>query len=64
MSRIRYRSWVCNTKISDHMSVILHLENDLGQTGYPFKFNSVRLEDPDFENLVRTSWNDPLGNEI
>jgi endonuclease/exonuclease/phosphatase family metal-dependent hydrolase len=31
MSGIRYRSWVCNTKISDHMPVILHLEKDLGQ---------------------------------
>jgi endonuclease/exonuclease/phosphatase family metal-dependent hydrolase len=27
---LRYRSWVCNYKISDHMPVILHLEQDKG----------------------------------
>jgi hypothetical protein len=45
------------------MSVILHLEKDTGQIGYPFKFNSVWLDEPDFVNLVRTSWNGLLGNE-
>jgi len=25
---LRFRSWVCNYKILDHMSVILHLEQD------------------------------------
>jgi len=45
------------------MSIILHLEKYLGQIGYPFKFNSVWLDDPDFVNLVRTSWNGLLENE-
>jgi hypothetical protein len=64
MSGIRYRSWVCNTKISDHMPVILHVENDIRKVSYPFKFNSVWLEDPYFVELVRTNWNGLLGNEI
>jgi hypothetical protein len=28
-SGIRYRSWVCNVKISDHMPVILHLDKGM-----------------------------------
>jgi hypothetical protein len=64
MLRLRYRSWVYNTKISYHMSFILHLENNLRHTGYPFKFNSMWFEDPNFKNLVRTNWNGLLGNEF
>jgi hypothetical protein len=45
------------------MSVILHLENYIGQIVYPFKFNSVCLEEPEFVNLVRERWNGLLGNE-
>jgi hypothetical protein len=26
LSGLRYRTWVCNLKISDHLPVILHLE--------------------------------------
>jgi hypothetical protein len=46
MSRIRYRSWVCNTKILDHMPVILQVDNEFRKVSYPFKFKSVWLEDP------------------
>jgi hypothetical protein len=45
-SGIRYRSWVCNVKISDHMPVILHLEQEKEFVNYPFKFNYVWLEEP------------------
>jgi len=48
---------VNNTKISDHMPVILHMECDKEKHVYPFKFNSVWLEKPNFLNLVRMSWN-------
>jgi hypothetical protein len=64
LSGIRYRTWVCNSNISDHMPVILHLEQEIGKVCYPFKFNSVWLEEPEFVNLVRENWNGLLGNEI
>jgi len=41
ISGFRYRSVVCNLKISDHMSVILHLEKDNREVSYPFKFNYI-----------------------
>jgi hypothetical protein len=63
-SGIRYRSWVCNVKISDHMPVIIHLEQGNDIVSYPFKFNAVWLEDPDFVNLVRTNWVGLLGTEV
>jgi len=44
--------------------VILHIENDIRKVSYPFKFNSVWLEDPYFVELFRTNWNGLLGNEI
>jgi hypothetical protein len=64
LSGFRYRTWVCNLKISDHMLVILHLEQDKGKVCYPFKFNYVWLEEPEFVNLVRSNWIGLLGTEI
>ena len=63
MSWVKYRTWVCNLKIYDHMLMILHLEQEIGKVCYPFKFNSVWLEEPEFVNLVRERWNGMLGNE-
>jgi hypothetical protein len=63
LSGLRYRSWVSNIKISDHMPVILHLEQDKEKFCYPFKFNFVWLEEPEFDNLVRSNWNGLLGTE-
>jgi hypothetical protein len=51
-----YRTWVCNLKVSDHLPVILHLELENEKCCYPFKFNSIWLEDPDLVNFVRTNW--------
>lgn len=59
----RYKTWVCNAKISDHMSVILHMENVKDHVQYPFKFNFVWLDDPDFVDLFRSNWNGLLGTE-
>ena len=59
-SGLRYRYWVSNFKISDHMPMILHLEHDKEKHCYPFKFNPVWLEEPDFINLVRLNWNNLL----
>ena len=64
LSGIRYITWVCNSKISDHMLAILHLEQEIGKVCYPFNFNSVWVEEPKFVNLVRENWNGLLGNEI
>jgi hypothetical protein len=57
MLGIRYKTWVCNSKISNHMPVILHVENEIGKVSYPFKFNLVWLEDPEFVDLVSENWN-------
>jgi len=46
------------------MHVILHLEQEIGKVCYPFKFNSIWLEEPEFVNLVREKWDGLLGNEI
>ena len=64
LSGIRYRLWVCNTRILDHMPVILQVDNEFRKVSYPFKFNSVWLEDTYFVDLVRTKWNGLLGTEI
>ena len=63
-SRINYRSWTCNDKISDHMPVMLQLEFGSDNVRYPFKFNAVWLEDQDFVSFVRSSWEDLLGTEV
>jgi hypothetical protein len=61
---IKYHSWVCNDNISDHMPVILHMELGSDTVIYPFKFNVVWLEDPDFVSLVRTNWAVFLGQRF
>jgi hypothetical protein len=63
-SGIKYRSWTCNDKISDHMPVILQLDFGSDIVRYPFKFNVVWLEDPYFVSIVRNNWVDLLGTEV
>jgi exonuclease III len=63
LSGLRYRSWVGNIKISDHMPMIFHLEQEKEKYNYPFKFNYVWLDEPDFVNLVRSTWNKLLVTE-
>jgi hypothetical protein len=46
------------------MPVILHVEAVKDQVKYPFKFNSVWLDDPEFVALVRSNWNGLLGSEV
>jgi hypothetical protein len=57
LSGLRYRSWVVNVKISDHMPVVFQLDQEQENISYPFKFNFVWLDEPDFVNLVRSKWN-------
>jgi hypothetical protein len=52
ISGLRYRPWVVNVKISDHMHVVFQLDQEPEKISYPFKFNSVWLTEPDFVNLV------------
>jgi endonuclease/exonuclease/phosphatase family metal-dependent hydrolase len=53
-SGIKYRSWTCNDKISDHIPVMLQLEFESDIVRYPFKFNVVWLEDQDLSFLLET----------
>ena len=46
------------------MPVILHVEAVKDQVKYPFKFNSVWLDDPEFVDLVRSSWNGLLETKV
>jgi hypothetical protein len=41
-----YRTWVVNVNIFDHMSMIFQLDKEQGKIRYPFKFNSVYLDEP------------------
>ena len=52
---------MCNVNISDHMLVILHLEQVKDLVNYPFKFNVVWIEEPKFMDLVRSNWSGLLG---
>jgi hypothetical protein len=45
------------------MPMILHVEQGKDYVNYPYKFNSVWLEEPDFVNLVRTNWVGLLGTK-
>jgi hypothetical protein len=44
--------------------VILHLESEQEKVKYPFKFNSIWLQDPELVNFVRNHWNGILGTEV
>lgn len=52
----RYRSWSLNSSISDHKPLILQIDCLKFKKAYPFKFNSIWLEDSDFNLLVRRNW--------
>jgi hypothetical protein len=56
-SRLCFISWVVNVKISDHMLVVFQMELLQKRQKYPFKFNPVWLNDPEFVTFVRSSWN-------
>jgi hypothetical protein len=46
------------------MPVILHMELGSDTVIYPFKFNAVWLEDPNFVSLVRTNWAVNFGSKV
>jgi hypothetical protein len=63
-SGLRYRSWVVNVKLSDHMSVVLQFDQEKKKIKLPFKFNSVWLKDPEFVLLVHSKSRVWLGTVI
>jgi hypothetical protein len=40
-----------------------YLEPECRKVRYPFKFNSIWLEDPEFDNLVSSNWAGLVGSE-
>jgi len=53
------RSWVEYPFISDHAPILIQLENAPLYKVYPFKFNSIWLQEADFVKLVHLLWKDP-----
>jgi len=51
-----HKSWVVNTAILDHFSVVLELSSRHPKIKYPFKFNPVWLGNSSFDDLVRKFW--------
>ena len=43
-------------RVSDHKVVILQIDFDKSLVKYPFKFNSIWLEDQQICNLVKEQW--------
>jgi hypothetical protein len=62
-SGLKFRTWVVNVKLSDHMPVVFQLDQDQQKQKIPFKFNSVWLKDPDFELLVHSNWHNLVDSE-
>jgi exonuclease III len=54
----RYWTWVAYPFISDHAPIVLQLDSYSHHSPYPFKFNPIWLENPDFERLVKEVWAD------
>jgi len=61
---LKYNTCLCQQKISDHVTVVLHMEIEQGKVKYPFKFNSIWLQDLELVNFVRNHWIGILGAEV
>jgi hypothetical protein len=57
-TQYNYRSWVFASTISDHNLICLQVDGHSRNVTPPFKFNSTWLDDPDFNSLVRSTWNE------
>jgi hypothetical protein len=53
------RSWVEYPFISDHAPILIQLENAPLYKAFPFKFNSIWLQEAEFVKLVHLLWKDP-----
>jgi hypothetical protein len=53
------RSWVEYPYISDHTPFFIQFEDAPVYKTFPFKFNTLWLQEADFKNLVHTIWRDP-----
>jgi len=52
----KYRVWHEHSIISDHVPVCLQLDVESHDSHYPFKFNHMWLEDPEFVEMVKHFW--------
>jgi hypothetical protein len=57
-SQRNFCSWVVASTISDHNPICLQVGGLSRIVASPFKFNSTWLEDPDFNSLVRSTWDE------
>jgi exonuclease III len=53
------RAWVDYPFVSDHAPLLIQFENAPVYKPFPFKFNSLWLQEADFVNLVQNLWSDP-----
>jgi len=53
---IQSRSWVINSRISDHNPICLQLEGYGSSPKYPFKFNHAWMKEKYFQQEVKSSW--------
>ena len=51
-------SSIGNVFISDHRPIYLYWREKGFRKGYPFKFNRICLEDPDFNEVITKTWKD------
>ena len=51
-----YRSWVVQSKISDHFPIVFQWEMEGDRIHYPFKFNATWLAMDNFDLFVRSTW--------
>jgi hypothetical protein len=59
-----YRSWVGQTRASDHFPIFLELGHPDERLGSPFKFNSSWLILEEFQSLVKSNWHHFRGVSI
>ena len=52
----RFRSYIIQSTISDHMPICFQVELCTNLQKFPFKFNHFRLMDLEFVTMVRSTW--------
>jgi len=56
----RIKTWVDNTFLSNHALILLELDSPPTPKEFPFKFNSSRLLESDFNSIVKYFWKDTI----
>lgn len=60
----KFRSWVVHLSFLEHDPIVLQLDEGRSSIKYPFKFNSVWLEELEFVQLVRNHWGSLTNHEF